>query len=87
MDPPAVWVFLPGGDRWSKLSEQQRRPVSATERKEGFIVYPLKLEDYLWISSRTGGAGRDRRLVREIRGVPAVQRPAVLEQCNDDNWK
>lgn len=46
-----------------------------------------KLEDYLWICSRTSGAERDRRLVREIRAVPAVQRQAVLELGNGDNWK
>lgn len=55
---------------------------SPEQREKG--VYRVsahsKLEDYLWISSRTGGAGRDRRLAREIRGVPAVQRQAALEQ-------
>lgn len=62
---------------------------SQEQREKG--VYRVsahsKLEDYLWICSRTGGAGRDRRLVREIRGVAAVQRQAALELGNYDNWK
>lgn len=61
---------------------------SPEQREKG--VYRVsahsKLEDYLWICSRTGGAGGDRRLAREIKGVPAVQRQAVLELGNDDNW-
>lgn len=31
--------------------------------------------------------GEIGRLAGEIRGVPAVQRQAVLERGNDDNWK
>lgn len=62
---------------------------SREQREKG--VYRVsahsKLEDYLWISSGTGGVGRDRRLVTEIRGVPAVQRQAALEQANGGNWR
>ncbi|KAG8009951.1 COP9 signalosome complex subunit 7b [Nibea albiflora] len=62
---------------------------SQEQREKG--VYRVsarsKLEDYLWICSRTGGAGRDRRLVGEIRGAPVVQRQTALEPGNGDNWK
>lgn len=84
--PPAVWGFPPWKGPWSKSPKQQRRPLSGTERKHW--VYRVsahsKQEDYLWICSRTGGAGGDRRLVGEIRAAPAVQRQAVLERGEDD---
>lgn len=65
----------------SKGQSQEQR-----ERGAYHVSAHGKLEDYLWICSRTGGAGRDRRLVGEIREVPAVQRQAALEQGTDDNW-
>ena len=62
---------------YPKNSEGQSREM----REKGAYCVSAggKLEDYPWICGRTGGAGRDRRLVMEIRGAPAVQREVALE--------
>lgn len=74
----------PGEVSYRNKSEGQSQ--EQRERGAYHVSAHGKLEDYLWICSRTGGAGRDRRLVGEIREVPAVQRQAALEQGTDDNW-
>lgn len=74
----------PGEVSYRNKSEGQSQ--EQRERGAYHVSAHGKLEDYLWICSRTGGAGRDRRLVGEIREVPAMQRQAALEQGTDDNW-
>ena len=76
-----------GASEVSYRNNSEGRSQEQRERGVYRVSAHGKLEDYLWICSRTGGAGRDRRLVREIRGVPAVQRQAALKQGHDDNWK
>lgn len=62
----------PGEVSYRNNSEGQSQ--EQRERRAYRVSAHGKLEDYLWICSRTGRARRDRRLPREIRGVPAVQR-------------
>lgn len=68
-----------GGVSYQNSNEGQSQEQRG--KKGRLIVYQLtgKLEDYLQICSQTDGAGRDRTLAREIRGVPAVQKQAALE--------
>lgn len=80
------FVFLPAPGEVSYRNKSEGQSQEQRERGAYHVSAHGKLEDYLWICSRTGGAGRDRRLVGEIREVPAVQRQAALEQGTDDNW-
>lgn len=80
------FVILPAPGEVSYRNKSEGQSQEQRERGAYHVSAHGKLEDYLWICSRTGGAGRDRRLVGEIREVPAVQRQAALEQGTDDNW-
>lgn len=78
---------MTGGNEVSYWNNSEGQSQKQREKGVYHVSAHGKLEDYLWICSRTDSAGRDRKLVREIRAVPAVQSRAALEHGNDDNWK
>lgn len=86
MNPPGFSSVM-GGTEVSYRNNSEGQSLQQREKGAYHVSAHGKLEDYPWICSRTGSAGRDRKLVREIRGVPAVQSQAAIEHGDGDNWK